>query len=74
MSAKTGCLRQWLWWTPHRKDDGYPHRDLSGVGVAFKLAAALAGDQETVLREYADLVCLGTVADVMPLRGRTVRL
>lgn len=54
---------------PHRKDDGYPHRDLSGVGVAFKLAAALAGDQETVLREYADLVCLGTVADVMPLRG-----
>ena len=54
---------------PHRKGDGYPHRDLSGVGVAFKLAAALAGDQETVLREYADLVCLGTVADVMPLRG-----
>ncbi|MFR0733956.1 MAG: DHH family phosphoesterase [Oscillospiraceae bacterium] len=54
---------------PHRKGDGYPHRDLSGVGVAFKLAAALAGDQETVLREYADLVCLGTVADVMPFGG-----
>ena len=59
---------------PHRKDDGYPHRDLSGVGVAFKLAAALAGDQETVLREYADLVCLGTVADVMPLTGENRKM
>ena len=54
---------------PHRPDGGYPHKDLSGVGVAFKLAAALCGDQEQVLREYADMVCLGTVADVMPLRG-----
>ena len=54
---------------PHRPDGGYPHKNLSGVGVAFKLAAALSGDQEAVLREYADLVCLGTVADVMPLQG-----
>ena len=54
---------------PHRPDGGYPHKNLSGVGVAFKLAAALAGDQEAVLQEYADMVCLGTVADVMPLQG-----
>ena len=54
---------------PHRPDGGYPHKNLSGVGVAFKLAAALCGDQEEVLREYADMVCLGTVADVMPLQG-----
>ena len=54
---------------PHRKNDGYPHQNLSGVGVAFKLAAALAGSQEEILQEYADLVCLGTVADVMPLQG-----
>ena len=54
---------------PHRVDGGYPHKDLSGVGVAFKLAAALCGDQEQVLAEYADMVCLGTVADVMPLQG-----
>ncbi len=54
---------------PHRPDDGYPHRDLSGVGVAFKLACALCGDREAVLQEYADMVCLGTVADVMPLQG-----
>ncbi len=54
---------------PHRCDGGYPHKNLSGVGVAFKLAAALSGDQEEVLRDYADMVCLGTVADVMPLQG-----
>ena len=54
---------------PHRPDGGYPHKTLSGVGVAFKLAAALCGNQEEVLQEYADMVCLGTVADVMPLRG-----
>ena len=54
---------------PHRPDGGYPHKTLSGVGVAFKLAAALSGNQEQVLREYADMVCLGTVADVMPLQG-----
>ena len=54
---------------PHRPDGGYPHKDLSGVGIAFKLACALCGDTKAVLSEYADMVCLGTVADVMPLRG-----
>ena len=54
---------------PHRPDGGYPHMELSGVGVAFKLAAALSGNQAEVLRDYADMVCLGTVADVMPLHG-----
>ena len=54
---------------PHRPDCRYPHHDLCGVGVAFKLASALCGSQEEVLAEYADMVCLGTVADVMPLLG-----
>ncbi|MBP3304679.1 MAG: single-stranded-DNA-specific exonuclease RecJ [Oscillospiraceae bacterium] len=54
---------------PHRPDGGYPHKTLSGVGVAFKLAAALCGSQEEILRDYGDMVCLGTVADVMPLQG-----
>ena len=54
---------------PHRPDGGYPHMNLSGVGVAFKLAAALSGNQEAILAQYADMVCLGTVADVMPLVG-----
>jgi single-stranded-DNA-specific exonuclease len=51
---------------------------LAGVGVAFKLCHALAkygNDNEYSavkgldLREYLDLVALGTVADVMPLVG-----
>ena len=54
---------------PHRPDGGYPHKNLSGVGIAFKLACALCGSQEEVLSRYADMVCLGTVADVMPLQG-----
>ena len=54
---------------PHRPDCTYPHKNLSGVGVAFKLAGAICGSQQEVLSQYADMVCLGTVADVMPLHG-----
>ena len=54
---------------PHRPDRTYPHTDLSGVGIAFKLAAAICGSQQAVLERYADLVCLGLIADVMPLSG-----
>ena len=59
---------------PHRADRTYPHTDLSGVGIAFKLATALEGDQEAITRRYCDLFCLGTIADVMPLRGENRRL
>ena len=59
---------------PHRPDRTYPHKDLCGVGVAFKLAAALHGDQEEIARRYCDLYCLGTIADVMPLMGENRRL
>ena len=54
---------------PHKPDDTYPHRCLSGVALAFKLVCALSGDTERMLTEYADMVCLGTVADVIPLVG-----
>ncbi len=54
---------------PHRKDATYPHQNLAGVGVAFKLAAAILGSQEAILDRFSDLLCLGTVADVMPLTG-----
>ena len=52
---------------PHRPDDLSPHKNLAGVGVAFKLASAIVGDQEFILQQYGDLVCLGTIADVMPI-------
>ena len=48
---------------------GYGFRDLAGVGVTFKLVCALLGDVHAALERYAELVCLGTVADVMPLRS-----
>ena len=54
---------------PHRKDHTYSHQNLAGVGVAFKLAAAIIGSQEAILDRFSDLLCLGTVADVMPLTG-----
>ena len=59
---------------PHRPDRTYPHTDLSGVGVAFKLASVQLGDQEEAARRWCDLFCLGTIADVMPLRGENRRL
>ena len=54
---------------PHRRDQPQPAAELAGVGVAFKLAAAIEGEQETLLDQYCDFLCLGTVADVMPLTG-----
>ena len=49
--------------------DNYPNKNLAGVGVALKLACACEGNSERVLEQYADLVAVGTVADVMPLVG-----
>ncbi len=64
---------------PRLAGAGYPDRDLAGVGVAFRLAAAVS---DTLTRgllqspEFSDFLldamsytALGTVADVAPLRG-----
>ncbi len=54
---------------PKRKDCPYPFKSLAGVGVVFKLIQAL-DDAESVpdlVEKYADLMCLGTVADISPL-------
>ncbi len=65
---------------PHRPDCPYPFKELAGVGVAFKLVTAIElllrekrgaptdGFLTYICRKYIDLVALGTVADVMPLR------
>ncbi len=54
---------------PKRKDCGYPFKSLAGVGVVFKLIQALGSDNtlEDLMEKYADLMCLGTVADISPL-------
>ena len=55
---------------PHRADDTSPFKYLAGVGVAFKLAAALeGGDCDSVLADFADIAAIGTVADIVPLKG-----
>ncbi len=53
---------------PRHPAGEYPCGYLSGVGVAWKLAQALL-DDETEHKRLLDLVCLGTVADMVPLRG-----
>ena len=62
---------------PHRPDCKYPFKELAGVGVVFKLICAYeeyrTGDtrmQSTlrIIKEYADLVAIGTIADVMPIK------
>ncbi len=49
----------------------YPDRNLAGVGVAFKLIQALLqkAGRASVLRHYLKLVAIGTVADIVELRG-----
>ncbi|MBE6665386.1 MAG: single-stranded-DNA-specific exonuclease RecJ [Ruminococcaceae bacterium] len=63
---------------PRRLDCQYPFKELSGVGVIFKVLCALEMDilnfgeyniftVKDMCRRYIDLVTIGTIADVMPL-------
>ena len=55
-----------------RKDNQYPCRDLAGVGVVFKLIQALGiklGLEEKEYLKYLDIVCVGTISDIVPLVG-----
>lgn len=54
---------------PKRPDSKYPFEELAGVGVAFKLVCAMEKDTDALRGRYADLVAVGTIADVMPLVG-----
>jgi single-stranded-DNA-specific exonuclease len=56
---------------PKLPDSAYPFSELAGVGVAFKLLQALfqGVGKESQRDELLDLVAMGTVADMMPLRG-----
>lgn len=53
-----------------RKDNQYPCRDLAGVGVVFKLIQAIGiklGLEEKEYLKYLDIVCVGTISDIVPL-------
>jgi len=64
---------------PRQSDCGFPFNSLAGVGVVFNLLMALRrtlkdkgfweGRSVPNLKEYLDLVALGTIADVVPLIG-----
>lgn len=64
---------------PKQKNCNYPFKELAGVGVVFNLLIALrhvlrqkdlANPQALPnLKEFLDLVALGTAADVVPLLG-----
>jgi single-stranded-DNA-specific exonuclease len=65
---------------PQRPDCPFPFKHLTGVGLAFLVAVALRAGlrkrgmfstrSEPDLRDYLDLVALGTVADMAPLLGQ----
>ena len=53
-----------------RKDSTYPFRELAGVGVVFKVIQALGmklGLKEEEYLKYLDIVCIGTISDIVPL-------
>ena len=52
---------------PYREDYEGSFNEWAGVGVAFKLVEALSDGDEEVVNEYADLVSIGTIGDVVPL-------
>ena len=55
---------------PHRKDCELDFREWAGVGVAFKLVSALAScDVYDLLEDYGDILAIGTIADIVSLKG-----
>lgn len=56
----------------HREDCPSRFKLLSGVGVAFKLIMALEGEEcdvDMLLDNYSDILALGTIGDVVELKG-----
>ena len=54
-----------------RKDSNtYPFKSLAGCGVVFKVTQALGmklGMEEKEYLKYLDIVCVGTISDIVPL-------
>jgi single-stranded-DNA-specific exonuclease len=56
---------------PHRPECGFPFKGLASCGLALSLGAAVrrALNKPLDMRQWLDLVAIGTVADVAPLVG-----
>jgi single-stranded-DNA-specific exonuclease len=64
---------------PHRVDCPFPDKGLCGAGLAFYLIIGLRaklreigwfnGERAPDIRRYLDVITLGTIADMVPLRG-----
>ena len=55
---------------PHREDSLCEFSDWAGVGVAFKFVSALDDSEGyELLEQYGDIIALGTVADIVSLKG-----
>jgi len=71
LPAAVACIN------PNRSDCAFPFKNLAGVGIAFNFLIALRGTlrkegfwkdgQYPNLREYLDIVALGTIGDIAPL-------
>ncbi|HLC04045.1 MAG TPA: single-stranded-DNA-specific exonuclease RecJ [Anaerolineales bacterium] len=60
---------------PKQPGDTYPFKDLSGVGLAYKLCQAIAARlSKPEPTSLLDLVAVGTVGDVVPLTGENRHL
>lgn len=56
---------------PRLPEDGYPFKGLAGVGVAYKLALAIARERDipgSLMAEMLELATVGTIADIMPMK------
>ncbi len=56
---------------PHRPDCAYPNRDLTGAGLAYRLATALLARRGREAPDLAALAAIGTIADVAPMIGES---
>ena len=54
---------------PKINGNKYPNTELAGVGVAFKLVYALSGCDALVMKKYSEAAAIGTIADMVPLKG-----
>jgi single-stranded-DNA-specific exonuclease len=71
LPSATACIN------PNRSDCSFPFKNLAGVGIAYNFLIALRGTlrkegfwkntQYPNLKEYLDIVALGTIGDIAPL-------